>query len=558
MTGVPITPDLDASRYQAFFTMDQIWTGPNGRGRIVPRVGNLVYDKARGLLEVIAVAPAPLHTSTLVPANVSSTSALGGPNIIGASLFASSGVYRIYLNTARIPFTLNLDQRYVINRSDATHIKVFRGSDITDEGMIISAMYDSAGNKISENIPLVPLTLPTETNIAMRAPVEGFSTEMVDNYDTVTVVAYSSNGSFIEATSMVVVRTNAVASTDRGKKFVRSISLESDFLSISDSRLLEYPVGMTVNSDSMRARVLYSDGTSVNNLPIDGTKVSIAGLDDLIASESGRTNEIILSYYLDGDEVAENVSLVGPNRSIVQAYRARAITNDDAIIYNVKLFVVPTWVSGASPRWTLRYFLYNLERMDIFEVTNFIEPAAGSAVFSGTAYGVSQNIGVVINLQQASNRYRFYRHPQFFNITLNAAASNSGSASYWTLRYSNDVIYGQGKKATVVNDPVNAGMKRVRVDNGYTILSEWLNDMYMSLIPLVNTQIESATPQPTHVRIRIGATWQREIAIQDILQPIDAVDTNIIQGQDLRLEFVYRDNTQIDELAMGALTLINL
>lgn len=557
MPSVPITPDFEAATYQSFFTINQIWTGPNGTGRIVPRVKNIVYDKIRGLLEVAAVNPV-LHTSTLIPANITASSALGGTNIVGASLFAASGIYRIFLNTARIPFTLNFDQRYVINRSDATHLKVFRGSDITDDGMIISAMYDIANNKISENIPLVPLTLPGESNIALRAPIEGFSTEMVDNYDTVTVVAYTASGSVLDATSMIVCNTNAVASTDRGKKFVRNISLVSDFISISDSRLLEYPVGMTIASDSLRARVLYSDGSSLENLPIDGNRIVIHGLDDLISSESGHTNEILLAYNLGGDEVAEDVSMVGPNRSISQVYRARAITNDDDIIYTVKLFVIPTWISGGSPRWSLRYFLYNLERMDIFEVTNFIEPAAGSALFNGTAYGVSQNLGVVVNLQDASNRYRYYRHVQQFNITLNAAASNSGSASYWTLKYSSDVLYGQGKKATVVNDPVNAGRKRVRVDNGYTILSEWINDMYTSLTPLVNTRIESSVPQPTHVRVRIGATWSRELSILDILQPIDNVDTSILQGQDLRLEFLYRDSTIVDELAMGSLTLINL
>lgn len=555
MPNIPIVPDLETSRTQSFFTMDQIWFGPDQSGRIVPRVKNIILqttaDGAK-LWEVSSVDPVS-HISSLKPANLISNNSTADSTIIGGGIGSSYSKLRIWINTDRIPFTMNFDARFETANSAATYLKVFRGVDITDSGAIISAMYDSSGNKTSDRITLTLISQPTTLNLARKAPVSAWSSDNIAMYETLTVVYYTADGEPCGTDTGIALRGNLIASSDRSKPSVHSVELVSSFLSVSDRRLLEYPVGMTVTSDSMMARVVRDNGDIVE-LPIDGNKVSLLGIDDLIASESGRTAPLLLSYRLDSDELAEGATLPLPDRYLSTEYRARAVTTDSDVTYNVKLFVVPQWVAGASARWRLRYFLYSLERMDVYEVTDYITLGANSPVFNGTAYGVAQNMTVVVNLAEVSNRWRYHRHPQQFTIALNTAGSSNVATSFWNIKYASDINYGQGRKAGFLNDPDNPGKRRIRIDNGFTILSEWLNNMYRSLLPLYNTSAETTAPNPTHVRIRIGDTWQREIPISDILNPINNIDAVITQGMDVRLEYIRRTDNSVFELAMGSLT----
>ncbi len=555
--NVPIVPDLETARTQSFFTKSQIWTGPTGTGRIVPKVDDAVMDWGNRQLYRVQSVDEVTHIAYLVPENISN-GALGGDSvIIGGGFSSALAQRRIFINKVRVPFTMSFDRRIWFAGSMAAYAKVFRGGDVTAGGLVVSARYDSGGNLISENIPLELINLPDQENLAMKAPIEAHCSANIANYELLNVVIYSSAGVPQGTYQFVAVISNFISSLERNNKVVRAVELLSDYMSLSDNRLLEYPVGITIQSDALRCRVLYSDGTMIE-LSIDDDKVQVHGLNDLISSESGRASPLMLAYRLDEDEIAEDTSLPTPDRTVSVPYRARAVTNDNDIIYNVKLFVVPVWITGTSPHWALRYFMYSLERQDIFEVTNYIEVGSSSAAFNGTLYGNMQNLTVVVNLAQVSNRYRFYRHVQPFAITLAGPGSNHTAMNYWSLRYANDIVYGQGKKATVVDDPNNASARRVRVDNGYTILQEWLNDHYYSLIPLVNTNAESTPPAPTDVRIRIGETWQRVISIADILDPIDNIQTVVTQGMDVRLEFIRQSETTILELAMGSLTAVEL
>lgn len=552
---VPIL-DTESARTQGVWLLSQVYLGPTSTGNIVVETGNLVYSPTAGFQEVSSVDPITF-IPVFKPVNVQNQNATQGDSVIGGTLAAGITKMRVLIDSSRLPMSMSFDRRFLIYNSAAAYVKLFKGTSIEGESLAISAMYNPSGNKTSENIPLEAVYMPNEDNLTVKVPVRAWSSEGVANYDSVTAVVYALDGTVLEVQTFVVYNTDTIATADRSKRYVRSVELISDFISVTDSRMLEYPVGITISSDSLRCRVLYSDGV-VLNLPIDGTRVQVYGLNDLLSSESGRSSNLLLSYKLAVDEVGEATTSPTPDRTINVEYRARAITSDSGLIYNVKLFVVPTWIGGSSPRWMLRYFLYSLERMDIFEVTNFIEVAAGSTVFNGTLYSVQQSLGVVLNLQNASGRYRFYRHVQQFKISLNAQGSSRTAPTYWSIEYTPGLVLGQGKKATYIDDPNNAGRRRVRVDSGLSVLAEWINAMYIDTLPLVNTITETGPISPTHVRVRIGETWQRTIPIENILSPIDNVDVTIVQGQDIRLEFVYMSNADIKELSMMSLTLNEL
>lgn len=551
---VPPNVDFEAARTQSHFTISQVYRGPSFNGRIVVNQGNIVYDPLQGLLEVSFVDP-DTYIPTFKPANVTNPATTQGDLIIGGTIASSITKPRILIDDSRLPFTMAFDRRFITNHVAASHVKVFKGSSIENGSLVISAMYDQTGIKVSENIPLALVYFPDGENYTLKAPVKGWCVESVENYDTLTVVVYSEDGDILDTQLMVAYKTTAIASSDRAKRYISALSIESSFLSPTNNNLLEYPVGITVQSGAIKVRVLYSDGSTAR-LPIDGDKVNLFGLDDLIASESGRTSNLTLSYRLGDDEIAEDSVTSGIDRYKNKNIQARAITNSESLIYNLKLFVVPTWVGGVSPHWELKYFLYNLERLDIFEVTGLIEVGAGSAAFDGTLIGVAQNLTVAINVENVSGRYQFHRHVQSFIIKLDALGSSVTAPSYWSIQYSPGVIFGQGKKAIVSDDPNNVGRKRVRMDTGFAVVGEWLSALYYDAFPLFNTLAESAPIVPTHVRVRIGTTWQRQISVTSFAAPIDDVDAVIAAGQDLRLEWIYEDAQTIKELAITSLTLV--
>ena len=554
---VPITPDTETSRTQSVFLKSQIYTGATGTGRIVPVKGNVIIDTygASGLTfwEVASVDPVSL-TSSLKPHSLATVNGNGDDMIIGGGVGSSYGRLRIWVDKDRIPFTMNFDYRFETSHSNSAYVKVFRGTDVDQSGAVISAMFDTAGNKVSENIPLVAINQPNQVNLVRKSPVSGWCIDNVAQYETVTVVVYAQDGSVLGATTATIMLGNLIASLDRTKVQVRAIELISEFLSVGDQRLLEYPVGMAVTSDAMRARVLYDNGEIVESV-IDGNKITLHGLNDFISSESGRTVPLLLTYRLDAGEVAEGASLPTPERYLSVVYHARAVTTDSDIVYNAKLFVVPQWVSGAQARWRLRYFLYTLERKDVYEVTDKISMGAASPAFNGTSYGTVQKLTVAVNLAEVSNRFRYSRHVQPFDITLTNMGSSNVATSYWNISYDQvNLNYGQGRKANFSDDATNVGAKRMRIDNNFTILDEWLESMYRSLLPIYNTTAEAKAPNPTHVRLRIGETWQREILISDVLNPIENIQTVITQGMDIRLEYIHRTEETVFELAMGSLT----
>lgn len=552
---VPIVPDLNTARTQSLFLKSQIYFGPSGTGSIVPVKGNIIFETAADgirVWEVASVDPTS-HTPSLKPMGISNVGGDSTSIIIGGGVGSAYGRLRIWVDKERVPFTLNFDSRFEVSASNAAYVKVFRGTDTTEASAVVSAVFDSAGNKVSENIPLVAINQPNEVNLTRKAPVSAWCIDNLPQYETVTVVVYAQDGAVIDAVSATVMLGNMVASLDRTKVQVHSVELVSEFLSLSDSRLLEYPVGMTVTSDAMRARVLYDNGEIVE-MPIDGTKIQLHGLNDFISTESGRTTALLLTYRIDDGEVAEGASLPTPDRRLSYVYRARAVTTDSDIIYNVKMFIVPQWVSGAQPRWRLRYFLYTLERKDVYEVTDKISMGAASPVFDGISYGTAQRLIATVNLAEVSNRFRYSRHVQPFTITLANPGASNIATSYWNISYDQASLnYGQGRKANFA-DESSGGTKRLRIDNGFTILEEWLESMYRALLPIFNTTAESRAPTPTHVRIRIGDTWQREILISDVLNPITGINTVITQGMDVRLEYIQRSDESVFELAMGSLT----
>lgn len=542
---------VEPGRGFRFWHISEIFIGPGGpiTAKYVPNVNDAVMDWDNGVLRVTAV-DSITNESTLVPHSF--TNLNGG--IVQEDVLLSSGPnrvsesFRLYINTSVTPHRMAIDGRLHIYTNNASYVKVFKGTDISATGHVISAMYNNMGVYLSENIPLETVGIHGVTNLSIKAPQEGYSTEPLIDNDIATVVFYSATNAVLYIARVLAVNSNFVHTADLTKRFIVGIELLSPYKSVTDDHLLEYPVNMIVQSASLQGRLIYNDATT-EDLPIDGTRFVLTGINRYIATEAGNSADISLIYNLQPNEYAYNVSAPLPNRFIQEEYKITTVQADGA--YTVKLFVVPYW-SNALGRWALDYYLYDLDRDTKLLVTSHIEHPINTPAFDGTLLNAWQFLTVGINLNDADNAYLGYQYVQTFAIQLKNGGTNTTSDEYFLLEYQLANTYGSGIKAISSPDLINVGQKRLDISQNLTNVQDWLNRVYYPLKPLILQGVETTPPVPTHVILRIGASWTRELAIADAVNFIEGITTPIAPGTLVRLEFIRRESVDL-ELAVVSL-----
>ena len=545
MANTGIVPIIDADRRFNTWLMSDIYTDEVGStGRWVPNVNDLVVAYDSGWWRC---THSDIQTgySILIPwsfTNITNNTENTDTVIVGGNSTTDDS-YRIYVNTKVVPYEFSFDTRLKIYGSAASYIKIFK--DGKTDGQSISAVFNSAGGMVTENIQLENVLIPNTVVTAIKVPKQGNLTEKLETGEVVNAVVYSNSGSVIAIFKVVAVTTNFVRTLDIGKKLITNISLISPYLSSGDDRLIEYPSNMTLDSSSLVGQVTYNDG-STQRYPVDGRKFKMLGLNNYVTTQLGQTVPLVLTYTLAADEFANNVKEVGGTRFTNKTYQLTTVESDS--LYSVKLFIVPVWNTPTNT-WKLDYYLYSLDRDRVYLVTNYIEYGVNSRPFDGTVakWGAAQQITVSVNMDKLGPGFQYYRHVQDFTITLHQAGSNNTSSGYYTLEYDANSIFGIINYATVTKDLSNSSI--IDFGNGRTVADTWLDTVYRSTEPLYFPFGEARAPTPTHVKILIGNTWSREVPISDMLRPITGVNTQIVQGALIRLEFIANYNDKRLQLA---------
>lgn len=544
----PLQPEINPNRGYRQWLIGQIWTGPSGQGSFVPNVDDSVVNWDIGILYRVTAVNAGGY-STLTPVSLNATGGYTGEDFTRSSgPVQTSDAYRLFINTNVVPHALAIDGRLFCVNPDASYFKVFRGSDVGANGNVISAVFDGTGALLSDNIPLDEIgSLGADDYRKVYRAAS--SLEPMSTGEVATVVVYSSAGLPLTRFGLYVERTDFIRSTDLNRKLVTGIELVTDFLSPSDSELVEFPVNMTVQSGMFRGRVHYSDGTSTPPLPIDGTRFSMFGLNTFISTVPGQTNRARLQYRLAVDE-SSNLISGNPNERVVgRPYRLRSVEAEG--IYSIKLFVVPRWVATPTPHYELSYYMYNMSRDVVYDVTSQTQSTVGSTPFNGALYDVEQSIQVTLSLRDVIPTLPYYVHSQIFNITLRGAGGSEFETNYVNVDYGDGNVYGVGMSARYSSDTLY-------IDNSYNDLDEWIRALYESANPLRYALIEPEHIRPTHVRLRVGTEFFRVIPIEDVLAPISSAPLTSPQGKTLRMEFIERDGTSDKELGMGFMIIKNV
>lgn len=545
-----VIPIVDQTRKGSFWFKKDIFTGPNGQGNIVPNVPDMLFDPVTGW-EIVTEVNYTTNLTTSVPYSMGGSTGVNEEDILLGSNYGLVGeAYRIFVNTDVVPHRMAFDNFLKIHGSNVSHVKVFKGIDISNSGQVVSAMFNASGVMTSENIPTETVRMPNGDLTGIKMPVEGWCTESLLQGELVTAVCYSVTGAITGITRLAVHRSNYIRTIDESKRFITGIELVSPFMSTTNPLEAEVPFNLLIQSGSFLGKVNFSDGSS-SVLAIDGTKFSLFGLENFITGVPHQSASLVLRYSLSPSEFSYVAGAPVPDRAIAKAYRLRTVEADGR--YTVKLFAVPTW-DAPNARWSLQYFLYNVDRQAIYNVTPHVTTGVGFSTFNGTLYGVVQNLTVTVNTNVLGASFGYFQHVQSFKVMLQNPATNNVTNTYWYLEYSDGVRYGENRFAGVRVTPGNPTTKNLDIANGFATVAAWLAEMYVPLEALYLSSIEVNRPTPTHVRL-VSGSWSRELTIASVLDPIVGISEPLPQAGLLRLEFINRDSNGDKQIAMGALNL---
>lgn len=492
-------PVYDPDRGFRVWNYDETYTGPDGAGVMVPNIGDAVLIWNVGWHKVIDLNLTSYLYEYVYQTFTEQNDFDQIDILFGVGAGYTSETFRAYLDTSVKPYRLAVDTRLHSYGSMSSHYKLFLGTDISSSaGRVISALYDQSNTYVGENVPFELAARSDVQNHNIKAPAEGSCHLELKDGQLVTLVAYSDTGVVVGINKLLIQNTAFIRKSEANQLTITKISLASPWLADDVDKTLRIPMNLPLESLNLRGRVHYSNG-HVRDVPIDGTKMDLYGLDNYISTINGQTAPLVLSYKLSPNEIS-NVAGGTPNQyHISEPYRA--VSTEVAGTYSVKLFVVPEWIDE-STGWRLEYYLYNLDRGDVYYVTPHVEMGVNSAVYDPLLMGVKQTIVVAVDMQRIDPRLAQYRHAQTLSITL----LNNGidDVAPYIIEYDpgQDPDFGGELSCRVTFNAI--GDWSVDISQGLFSLEEWLDVLYTRVKPLYDKSAEAGPLTPTHFILSIN------------------------------------------------------
>ena len=516
---IPDVGYVDLNRGWHIWNSPDIFTGKNGTGRWCPNVDDLIVDYEQGFRRVNTIdITTGLSTSvpwTLLPG---SNNDIDVDVLLGVGTGKQSETWRVYIDTRQMPYALQVDGRLHLYRSDAWCYKVFLGTDIGEQGQVISAYYGNSGEEPVENIPLELVATDDINNRAIWGCMAGNTNRKLNDGEVVTVVLYNATGHKLSHSSMLIQNTALVRRVESSKKMIKAIELKSPYLSDADPRLLVVPINIDIKTVQLVGVVRYNDGSTMEvPLTLDGTsKMSIHGLRWYSPTIQSYRKGLTLSYRLSDDEGSLEHG-VTENGFITEPFFIVADKADDA--YSVKMYVFPTW-NAAGQRYDLDYWLYNIDRDVYYRLPrNIVETEEGSLGFDGQNYTTRQKLKLGVKLSAVDPSFNDHRHVQVLDILLRQKGVEKGTK--WQVRLDDTQVDWFGEGVVATNRFVNTNLSYLSVKSGCTSREQWLNRLFYGVQPLFDSQSEVKAPAPTHFIIQTKgrqteatiSQWDQEFAI---------------------------------------------
>lgn len=546
--GVAGTADGIAPVYQpearwCWWGLHEIFTGEHGENRYVPKLSDYVMDATTYTTYIVDhLDPVTLIPTLreIRPANMSFS--LSETDVLfGVGPGTQADTYRVYLDKSVVPYVLAVDNRLKIGGSMASHAKIFRGSMLGNDGEVISKIYDSNGNFVSENVGLELVAIDSHINYSIKTVAVCHTTTDLPDGEIVTVVIYNAQGHVVSKRQLLVENTSFIRSLDASKKYVSHISLESPFLSATNDHVIDFPLNIPTNALNLTGVVHYSDG-SMLKLPVDGTKFKMFGLEQYVSTIVGQNIGLVLSYTLAANEVAY-AGVSSDNHYVTEPYSL--ITTNPNNSYTVKLFGYPRWIDVANG-YTMDWWLHNLDRNVFYNVTPYVSFSETTGAFNPKAYGIMQRKLVAINLRDISGAFKPFIHTQLVEITLNGAPDEA--INPWLMSHesvTNRPAYGAGLYAKKIDS------FSINLASDLTDYSTWLQHVYLRTYPLVDRTMEINPPTPTHFIVNQGNTTM-EFPITDWNVNL-GIGINVSLYTSINIHFIKRSGNMDMKLATAVM-----
>jgi hypothetical protein len=530
-----------------WWSMDEIFKGSDGRNMYVPKVNDYVMDHSTYTAYVVD----SLDPITLIPvlreirpANMSFS--LSETDILfGTGPGTISEIYRVYVDRSVTPYVMSVDAALKVAGTQCQYAKIFKSTNVTPTGRVVSLIYDSVGNLVSNNVPLEIAAIDSHVNHTVKTVTPCYTTENLIDGEIVTVVFYSNAGHVVHKRQLMVEISTFTRSINTSIKYISHISLECAFLSPTLNHCINFPLNIPLNSLNMMGVVHYSDGSTLT-LPVDGTRFKMHGLEQYVSTIVGQPVNLVLSYALGNDECAYS-TLSENNNYINEPYQLVTVNSNNS--YAVKLFVYPEWISELEG-YKLRWWLYNLDRNVYFDVTGKVTFSSSSNGFEQMGYGYSQVKSVMINLADVSGIFKNFIHTQTVEINLFRRPTEIADA--WTVNSEHlpeTLRYGEGLVAKLTNNN-SLNIKSNSVD-----FTEWKKRVYLNTSPIIDRVNMATVPEPTHFVLQIGQLtqectmdqWDKNIAMSGSL-------TQLLSSN-LYIRFIQKIGFQELQLSIAAMVL---
>lgn len=511
------------------WALPEIYTGTTGLNKYVPKINDWVRDPLTGQQFRCTAVDETTLIATLTPV------AADGAASLTDAVGNLPDTYRVSLDTTSIPYTLMVDPRFFVGGSGVSYAKIFRGTNTTHTGEVLSFVYDNVGNLLGNNIPLEDVARHNVTNILQKAVKVCKTHTALQNGEIVTLVIYSDEGRVYTERSMKVVLTSWIPATAADLRYVTHVSLLSPFMSQTNNTLLEYPINVQLSALNLFGVVHYSDGSQSDPQPIDGNKFAVFGLDQFVGVYPTQRAGITLRYRLDAGEAAYG-AVSADGKHVTAAYEL--VTTEQQGAYTVRLSGYPVW-NASEAAYRMRWFMTDLNRDTAIDVTPYVYYNSNSDVFNGALYGQAQTLSVRMNLHDLSSSYPSYIHTQVQRVTLNGVGTIAGPN--WKLAFdlNQQPLYGETLHATTVM--INQNLWRVNVRFGAASFQEWLNRIYYDSKPLYDSRTEAKAPEPTHMVIFNGNV-RTEVPIANWNQEFQ-VAVNFSGQSNIQIEFIRKTDS---------------
>lgn len=527
-----------------------IYTGPNGTGQYVPKVGDEIHQIVNSTLSRHYCAA--VDTATMLPTILPLTEIDYSTSTQPADvLFGTTPeTYRVLYDTSVTPARLVVDGRLSVHRATAQGCKIFLGTNTTSSGTVISAYYDSNGSYVSDTLPMELVAVENGQNYGTKSPVPGWTTARLTQGDVVTAVLYDGSNTPLSFKELIVVESGFVRSLNASSKTVVGISLLTPFLSVANNSLINFPVNLPISSLNLEGVVSYNDGSTAK-FAVDGTRFSVAGLENFSPTVVGQTCGLTLKYTLQPGENAIGASGV-TDRIFAQNYTL--VTTRVEGSYSVQLYCYPVWGNNTTG-YSLKWFMYDLDRSVTYDVSGLVQVDSTTA-YNPTLYGTKQTLKVYLNLKNVNALYNAFVHTQNVDLVLNSMGTYrpiNGAINVWSVSQQAGQVpmFGKGVHATYFQQTVASSI--VRLNGDYSTYSEWLNAYYTLTRPLFDPATESTAPEPTHFDLVIGSTTLT-FTVAQWNAPI-TVNQSLTNNTNVYLRFFQRTSTRDLQLSIAALPL---